>query len=153
MKASNFVKTFAATILLSSVFTATGANADNGYIAINFGGVEGDRAQYRHSDRDGRSSYRPYADDTNRYVERRQATQRERIRDGLRQGELTSREAARLAHEQMEIDRLQRFYLVDGYLDRGERLRLRRELDEASRHIWQEQHDDQDRRDYRAWRD
>jgi hypothetical protein len=76
---------------------------------------------------------------------------RERIKYGLRTGELTPRESARLLAEQREIERLQRMYQHDGRLSPSEREHLMAELDHASRHIWHEMNDRQDRDDRRAY--
>ncbi len=86
-------------------------------------------------------------------IDQRQNVQMERIFEGVRSGQLTRYEARELIQEQKRIDQLQRRYLADGRLDRGEWADLERRLDEASRDIRAEKHDD-DRYGYRrqAWR-
>lgn len=77
------------------------------------------------------------------WVDRRQAQQRERIREGISSGDITRHEARRLFAEQRAIDHRQRHYLADGRLTREERADLRRDLGAASRHIYRQSHDDQ----------
>jgi Skp family chaperone for outer membrane proteins len=78
-------------------------------------------------------------------VNARQHHQRDRIQQGMRSGELTRREAGRLAHEQRDIRQLEREYRADGGLTGGERRDLHREQNQASQHIYDQKHDAQDR--------
>jgi Skp family chaperone for outer membrane proteins len=78
-------------------------------------------------------------------VNARQHQQRDRIQHGVRSGELTRREAGRLAHEQRDIRQLEREYKADGALTGAERHDLHREQNQASRHIYEQKHDAQDR--------
>jgi hypothetical protein len=75
----------------------------------------------------------------------REHHQQARIRQGIRSGELTRVEAARLEAQQARIRVSERFARVDGYVTRRERARLDRELDRASRNIYRQKHDRQDR--------
>lgn len=79
-------------------------------------------------------------------INRREHQQQQRIRAGVRTGELTRREAARLKVEQAQI-RLQeaRARHSGGGFTTRERLRIDRELNQASRHIYKQKHDRQDR--------
>ena len=77
---------------------------------------------------------------------RLQAQQRQRIKQGVRSGELTQREAKRLRGEQRTIRREERAYLADGRLSRGERRDLSRHLRAANGHIYNQRHDRQTRR-------
>lgn len=70
-----------------------------------------------------------------------QYRQREKIRDGVRSGNLTQHEARRLLGEQREIAALERSYRSDGVLTRNERSDLRGELRDARRHIYNQSHD------------
>lgn len=79
-------------------------------------------------------------------IDRMQAQQRRSIMRGMRSGELTRREARRLWGEQRMIQRRERAYLADGYLSRGERRDLYRDLRSANRHIYNQTHDAQTRR-------
>ena len=83
-------------------------------------------------------------------VNRREYSQRNRIREGVRSGELTRREAGRLINQQRRIESYERrSRLDDGRLDRHERRRLDQMLDRSNRDIYREKHDRQDRDRYR----
>jgi len=84
-------------------------------------------------------------------IDRLQHRQQVQIRQGVRDGSLTSHEARRLQGEQRRIAALERHYRADGMLTRTERRNLRGELQHASRHIYNQSHDN-DRRDRRYWR-
>jgi hypothetical protein len=78
-------------------------------------------------------------------VNARQHNQRDRIQQGVKSGELTRREAGRLVHEQRDVRQLEREYKSDGTLTGVERRDLHQEQNEASRHIYNQKHDEQDR--------
>ena len=79
-----------------------------------------------------------------RGVNNRQANQRERISDGYHSGQLTAREAARLAREQAQVHRMeQRFRRSGDGLSQRERARLQYELSQSSWHIYRQRHDRQ----------
>ncbi|CDM66861.1 hypothetical protein [Pyrinomonas methylaliphatogenes] len=79
-------------------------------------------------------------------INAREQRQKERIEQGIRSGELTRRETARLFAEQAAIRADEaRARRSGGELTWRERLRLERELDRASRDIYRQKHDDQDR--------
>jgi hypothetical protein len=71
--------------------------------------------------------------------------EQQRIRQGIRSGELTRPEARRLEAEQARIRVNERFARADGKLTMRERERLNRELHRASHDIYQQKHDNQDR--------
>lgn len=74
----------------------------------------------------------------------REQNQVQRIRQGVGSGELTARETGRLAAEQVQIRRMEaRFRASGDGLSNRERLRLQRELNQSSRHIYRQKHDDQ----------
>ena len=79
-------------------------------------------------------------------VNRMQAQERNRIEQGIRSGQLTRGEADRLVAEQRSIQAEERRYRADGVLTRAERTDLTRDLNAASRHIYNETHDAQTRR-------
>lgn len=82
---------------------------------------------------------------TGRGINARQDNQRSRIVNGVRSGELTARETGRLAREQVQIRRMeQRFRRSGDGLSGRERVRLQREMNQASRHIYRQKHDRQD---------
>lgn len=149
MKASKLIKGLMAASLLSSLFAGASAWADHGYGRGGFDDVDGGPMVYRPMDPERNVYYRDYGRRMGHQVDRRQAAQWERIRQGIRTGDLTRREAAGLMAEQREIERLQRVYMADGRLTGHERHRLTAELDDASRHIWREVRDAQDRDGYR----
>ncbi len=74
-----------------------------------------------------------------------QAQQQQRIREGVRSGQLTRHEAMRLEEEQEQISRLIRRARMDGHVDRHERHEIERAQDTASRHIYAEKHDGESR--------
>jgi len=77
-------------------------------------------------------------------IDGREREQRQRIRQGRQSGELTHREAARLAREQRQIRREERrFRANDGHLGPRERARLNHDLNRASRDIYRQKHDGQ----------
>lgn len=78
-------------------------------------------------------------------VNARQHTQNERVRQGVRSGELTRTEAQGLREDRREIRQLEREYKSDGVLTRDERRDLQQEQNEYSRSIYQEKHDDERR--------
>lgn len=78
-------------------------------------------------------------------VNARQHRQQDRISQGIRSGELTPREARRLAREQRMIRREERAYRSDGVLTPGERADLQGDLNRSSRHIYNQKHDDDNR--------
>ncbi len=83
-------------------------------------------------------------------VDVRQARQSERIRDGVRSGDLTRREASALRSEQRGIRRMERHARADGVVTPRESRRLDRAQNRASRHINQQRHDRQQR--FGGWR-
>jgi hypothetical protein len=76
----------------------------------------------------------------------RQQNQRTRIRQGVRSGELTRREAGRLQAQQARI-RVNEAYArrSGGEFTARERARIQRQQNRSSRHIYRQKHDRQDR--------
>ena len=68
-------------------------------------------------------------------VDRRQVMQHARIHDGVRRGELTAGERARLRASQRHLRRLERRAISDGAITRHERRHLERAQDLQSRRI------------------
>lgn len=81
-----------------------------------------------------------------RSINAREQRQQKRIAQGIRSGELTRREARRLEAEQARI-RVDEAYArrSGGEFTARERARIQRELNQASRHIYRQKHDSQDR--------
>ena len=78
-------------------------------------------------------------------VNQRQQHQSQRIKQGVRSGELTRRETGRLVEQQRDVRQLERAYKSDGELTRAERVDLHHEQNQASRAIYNQKHDAQDR--------
>ena len=78
-------------------------------------------------------------------VNARQANQRERIQQGVKSGELTRRETRKVAEEQRDVRQLERAYKSDGTLTAAERADLHHEQNQASRDLYRQKHDAQDR--------
>lgn len=70
----------------------------------------------------------------------RQHLQRERIREGRRNGDLTRREARKLRREQRHIQRMERRAQRDGQVGPREKRKLDRAQDRASRNIFRKKH-------------
>jgi hypothetical protein len=75
----------------------------------------------------------------------RQHRQQARIAQGVRSGELTGREAARLERQERQIRREERLFRADGHLSPAERADLDRDLNRTSRNIYRQKHDGQTR--------
>ena len=75
-------------------------------------------------------------------IDRRQARQKARIRDGWVTGELTRHERKRLVKKQRKIARMERRFGADGKITRGERKRLIRAPDRASEKVFRLKHND-----------
>ncbi len=68
-------------------------------------------------------------------INERQQIQRERIRDGAKEGDLNKNELKRLAKDQAQIRQLERKARADGEVSHRERGRIQHELNQSSRHI------------------
>src|SRR5882762_9363129 len=73
----------------------------------------------------------------------RDVNQQQRIEQGLKSGQLTTREAARLEREEARVERDQARALSDGKLTPAEKARITREQNKVSRDIYREKHDAQ----------
>ena len=78
-------------------------------------------------------------------VNARQANQKERIAEGFKSGELTKKEAARLAHKEARLARIEKRLKEDGSLTAEERAKLQSYQNKLSAEIYQQKHDEQDR--------
>jgi hypothetical protein len=78
-------------------------------------------------------------------VNKRQHHEHQKIKQGIRSGELTRAEAKDLAQEQKGIREKERAYKADGELTPVERRDLHQDMNQASKHIYQEKHDAQQR--------
>ena len=74
-------------------------------------------------------------------INRLQQRERQLIRRGIRNDELTRQETRRLLREQARIRRMEVRSLSDGRLTVGERRRLVNQLQHAGAHIYRDTHD------------
>jgi hypothetical protein len=79
------------------------------------------------------------------HIDRRELREQQRIRQGVRSGELTRRETRRLEMEQARIRGYEWYAKSDGHVSRTERRRIDHMLDRSSRDIYRQKHDGQDR--------
>lgn len=73
-------------------------------------------------------------------IHARMLNQQKRIWQGSRTGELTPREVRRLERQEARIRHAELRMKSDGFLTRGERVRLNRELNRASADIYRAKH-------------
>jgi hypothetical protein len=78
-------------------------------------------------------------------VNQRQHHQQHRIQQGVQSGELTRGETRRVRAEQRHIRHEERAYKADGQLTPAERADLHRDQNRASRNLYRQKHDAQDR--------
>lgn len=78
-------------------------------------------------------------------INARQHIQRDRIGQGIRSGQLTRDEVKDLAEEQRDIRQEEQEYKSDGVLTKDERIDLHQDLNQASKNIYEQKHDDQKR--------
>lgn len=84
------------------------------------------------------------ADDPPTIKERTQ-NQRDRIQQGVQNGELTRKEANRLRDQQRDIQEQRAEAREDGVVTTRERQDIKEEQREQSQRIWKQKHDPQDR--------
>ena len=75
-------------------------------------------------------------------IDKHEASQEDRIKQGRQSGELTKHEAHRLKAEQKAVDRSQTKAAADGTVTAQERQRIRRMQDRSSKDIHSQKHDD-----------
>src|SRR5687768_2743985 len=78
-------------------------------------------------------------------VDHRQTRQQTRIAQGVKSGELTKKEAARLQRGEMHVRRAERRAEADGVITAAERARLEHKQDVMSARIYKQKHDGQQR--------
>ena len=76
-------------------------------------------------------------------VVQRDVNQQNRIEQGLKSGELTTKEAGRLEREESHIDKMESNALKDGKMTNAEKRRIERAENQASKDIYREKHDAQ----------
>lgn len=78
-------------------------------------------------------------------IDQRQDRQERRIEQGVRSGELTPRETARLERGQARIRQMERQALADGRISRRERAAINREQDKQNQLIARLKHNNRSR--------
>jgi len=78
-------------------------------------------------------------------IDRREHREQLRIREGVRSGELTAQEARKLEREQSRIRAAEARAKSDGQLTAKERAKIENRLSHASRDIYRQKHDNQER--------
>ncbi|MBI3528882.1 MAG: hypothetical protein HY067_13050 [Betaproteobacteria bacterium] len=76
-------------------------------------------------------------------VVQRDVNQQNRIEQGLKSGELTTKEAGKLEREESHIDKMESNALRDGKMTNAEKRRIERAENQASKDIYREKHDAQ----------
>lgn len=86
-------------------------------------------------------------------IDKRQANQQQRIDQGVKSGELTSKEAARLEKGQARVQKMEDKAKADGKVTAKERARIHKAQDGQSRKIAREKHDRQRDRNHDGKKD
>jgi hypothetical protein len=73
-------------------------------------------------------------------VVQRDVNQQQRIQDGLKSGQLTTKEAAQLERGERKIDRMESKALSDGKLTKDEQQRIERAENQQSKQIYRDKH-------------
>lgn len=96
-----------------------------------------------------RVAHRPHAQAKHRDpgINHRQHHQNERIRQGVRSGELTRAEVKDLNQQRRGIRQEERAYKADGHMTRAERRDLHQDMNALSKDIYNEKHDAETRHD------
>jgi hypothetical protein len=81
-----------------------------------------------------------YAQTKTRRVDRREQNQQKRVADGLKDGSITSGEAARIERGEAKIQRDEAKAKSDGVVTAREKAKLNRELNHTSREIRRDKH-------------
>lgn len=86
-------------------------------------------------------------------IDKRQAEQQKRIDQGVKSGELTAKEAARMEKGQERVQKMEDKAKADGKVTAKERARINQAQDVQSRHVAKEKHDRQQDRNHDGKRD
>ncbi|MDT8992333.1 hypothetical protein RQP54_15785 [Curvibacter sp. APW13] len=86
-------------------------------------------------------------------IDTRQATQEQRIQQGVQSGSLTTKEAARLEKGESRIDTAQNRAAADGKVTKNEQRHLEKMTNQESKAIYKQKHDRQNDRDHDGMRD
>ena len=93
----------------------------------------------------GALSLPTFAQTSTPQIDKREQAQKERIRQGVRSGELTRKEARRLATGQAKIRAEEKRAKADGIVTPQERAKITRDQNKASKRIAKQKHDAQKR--------
>ena len=75
-------------------------------------------------------------------IQKRQENQQQRIAQGVKSGQLTARETARLEHKEAALNReIRHDRKTGGGLSAGERAKINRQQNQMSRQIYRQKHD------------
>lgn len=89
------------------------------------------------------ASLAAHAQSTTPNLDQRQASQQQRIDQGVQSGQLNTQEAARLEQGQARVQRLEDKAKADGVVTKKERARLHAATDVESRRVTRQKHDRQ----------
>ena len=79
-------------------------------------------------------------------ADKREHNQQARIKQGVKSGELTKREAVKLEKEQAKIRVEEKAMKADGKVTAAERAKLQYDQNKASKRIYKQKHDKQERK-------
>ena len=79
-------------------------------------------------------------------ADKREHNQQARIKQGVKSGELTKREAVKLEKEQAKIRVEEKAMKADGKVTAAERAKLQHDQNKASKRIYKQKHDKQERK-------
>jgi hypothetical protein len=90
-------------------------------------------------------SSQSFANDNTPVLDKRQQNQKARIVQGVKSGELTAKETARLVKGQKQLQRMEKHAKADGVVTPKERARLQHKANKESKKIFRNKHDNQKR--------
>jgi hypothetical protein len=73
-------------------------------------------------------------------IKKREANQANRINQGVKRGQLTSKETTRLLHEQSQVEMERRQAMSDGKMTKGERKDIRHDQNRLGKDIHRKRH-------------
>lgn len=95
---------------------------------------------------DRKHDHARHASHAEKNINAREHRQMDRIKQGVRSGQLTGEETKTLAAQQREIRQEERQYRSDGKFTREERKDVQHDLNKASKAIYKEKHDTETRK-------
>jgi uncharacterized membrane protein YebE (DUF533 family) len=90
-------------------------------------------------------STQSFANDNTPVLDKRQVNQKVRIAQGVKSGELTAKETARLIKGQKQLQRMENRAKADGVVTAKERAKLQHKANKESKKIFHNKHDQQKR--------